>query len=59
MTGKQMALLVVILNLIIFGIAEIIGLSYPVLTSTTICIHLGFALNIILLVVLVVNKPRA
>jgi hypothetical protein len=50
---------VVVINLIIFGIIELLSLSsLDVMTPARILTHVGFIVNIVLLVMVLSAKPR-
>jgi len=51
---------VIVINLVVFGIIELLSLSsLDVMTPARILTHVGFILNIVLLVLAFSSKPRA
>ena len=51
------ALFVVVVNLVIFGIIELLSLSsLEVMTPARILVHVGFLVNVVLLVMAVAGK---
>jgi hypothetical protein len=53
------ALVVIVLNLVVFGIIELLSLSsMDVMTPARILVHVGFILNIILLVVVLTSRGK-
>jgi len=57
MSPKAFSLLVIVLNLLVFGIMEVFLLSYPLMTPLAIFTHVGFVMNIVLLIVAVAVRP--
>ena len=52
------ALVVIVINLILFGIIEALSLSsMEIMTPARLLTHVGFFVNLVLLVVAVVGKP--
>ena len=52
------ALLVIVINLILFGIIEALSLSsMEIMTPARVVTHVGFVVNLVLVVVALVGKP--
>ena len=52
------ALMVIVINLIVFGIIEALSLSsLEIMTPARLLTHVGFLVNLVLLVVALVGKP--
>lgn len=58
MSGKTLALLAVILNLIVFLIIEVMFIGSPMFTPFAIMTHVGVVLNVLLLIVILVGRPK-